>query len=181
MLDEKVDIVMTMSEVAYYWLPVITPQDLQGRRERYRFLLGTWKVAHVKKVLVNIEAVCEVPNDPVYYEEMDKIRGVNIPALKSLVPVLQERYPEYGRLQLMGEIHTHPILQRELGKHQRPWHLSSTDKGVLVDAYEQGELDSKEPFLMGVAGRIEGGKTGYAFYRLVKIDSEYFILPVDWK
>lgn len=181
-LDEKISMEMTMSDEAYGYLPVITRENLKTKKEAYRLLLGTWKIINPRLIQVNVEATFEIPNNPKYYrEEKEKIAEVDMLAIKKTISNLKENFSEYRHLVLVGEIHTHPVQQKEINSNDRPWHLSPGDKSSLTSQYKCGNIDPSQPFLLGVAGATEDGKTGYAFYRLIKKNKKYHIRPVEWK
>ncbi len=206
-LDEKTNIIMTMSEEVLHHLPEVSFEDLQKKRERYRLLLGKWEIEDPtfycspvqmegkgyrfisgkweikdpKNLLISVEGVLEIPDPAYYIEKKGSINDINFPAIKKLISNLRNYHSGYSQLALVGEIHTHPTIQGELEDNQRPWHPSFWDIKYLVDTYKRGELDSNQPFIFGIAGAIGRGKTEYAFYRLIKTNGDYSIRTVEWK
>lgn len=206
-LNEKINIVMTMSDEVFHCLPEVSLEDLQTKRERYRLLLGKWEIEEPslyyspvrikekgyrliserlefkdpKNLLISVEAVLEIPDPAYYVEKNGRISGINLLAIKKLISDLRNNHSGYSQLVLVGDIHTHPTLQNELDDHQRPWHPSSLDIKYLADTYKCGELDGSQPFIFGIAGAIGSGKTGYAFYRLIKANGDYLARAVNRK
>lgn len=143
--------------------------------------MGTWAVKSPEEVRVNIESVMEIPDDPIYYQESrEEITGINFTAINRLVNKIAKNETEFKNQILVGEMHTHPITENQLSDPNRPWHPSRGDVESIVQAYAQGELSPNQPFLFGIAGPYRG-KTGYAFYRIIKNGNRYDFRHVDWK
>lgn len=182
-LDERVNVSVEMTKEAFANLPEINQNDLTTKRERYRLMCGRWDVLGDNEVRVVIEAVLEMPNQPIYYTETkNRIRGVNLPAINEAIDQLRRMRPEYRHLELVGDFHTHLNTQdEELTPHGRPWHPSQGDIESIALSYESGILKTSHPFLFGIAGPFEGGQTGYSFYRIIKNAKGYDFRRVEWK
>jgi hypothetical protein len=179
-LDPAIELVMTMSDKAFTALPEISLEERRLKRETYRILLGKWKISNSSKAIVMVEAVMNI-NDPLYYREgIEKVEGVNIPAIKKLVAALKNHHKQYRNLTIVGEIHSHPIGQDELAEKQRSWHPSSGDLEILKENYVHGELSRSEPYLVGISGIYQNTRTGYAFYRLIRESEKYYFQEIEW-
>jgi len=173
---------MKMSDEAFKELPVITTEDLKNCQEKYRILLGSWEFLNSTSMLVNVEAIVDFLNDPKYYIEGEhSIYNIDVFAIKKFIGELPRYYPEYQSLKLVGEFHSHPVMKKDLLANDRSWYLSEGDMKNLIFAYEYGLLDTEQPFLTGVGGAMDDGKTGYVFYRLIKEGKKYYIKLVDWQ
>ena len=119
-------------------------------------------------------------NEPQYYTEgTNEIHSIDIPALQKLVTKIQGENPEFKQYDLIGEIHTHPIIPNKLSQNQHPCDPSDGDVGSISDHYERNVLKPDEPFIFGIAGRGENGQTEYAFYRLIKKDGRYEVRSLN--
>ena len=180
-LNERTRVSMRMSDEAFGYLPEITSEERETEQERFRTLLGRWQQKGEHEVEVHIEAIVEFePRELRYLDERHGEVVVDTREIKNLVTNLQATYPEYRQYMLLGELHTHPVLQNELDSHQRSWHFSSGDQEAWINEYKNGVLSNDCPFIFGVAGAMENGKTGYSFYRVVREGKEYSVIHVPW-
>ncbi len=180
-LDEKVVVSFKIDKTAVKYLPEVTDSDLETKREKYRVLLGKIIQYRPKAVKIVINGILELKkNEPQYYTEgTNEIHSIDIPALQKLVTKIQGENPEFKQYDLIGEIHTHPIIPNKLSQNQHPCDPSDGDVGSISDHYERNVLKPDEPFIFGIAGRGENGQTEYAFYRLIKKDGRYEVRSLN--
>ena len=175
--NPELRVVLDISPEADNHLPVISPEDLKTKRERFRLFYGKTESVSHDKIKVKIEAVTELPDQPDFYEEGNA--GVRIKNIQRAKLVLDKAMEQEGLdWQFIGEIHTHPITQSELEENQRPWHPSPEDEQGWKSFYESGFLKSGQPCIFGIAGSYEG-KTGYAFYRVIKHENDWGIQRIE--
>ncbi len=173
-LNEQLRMSLDISDRAFEHLPEVNPIDLETKKEQYRVLLGTWERTPEGDIKLKVESVMEVPDQPHYYVEgKESVDNINIPALRQTVQYVSENDEASKGLELVGDIHTHPITQEELEPNQRPWMLSPEDIEAMVESYENGSLSADRPFIFGIAAPMPDGKTGYKFYRLIKSSEGY--------
>ncbi|GEM_PF-4221484 len=176
-LDESLRVTFTIEEEAVRYLPEVTPEDLETRKEKYRILLGNVLYADGKAQIL-IKGILEMTRDePGYYnEEVEEVSNINISALKKYAAELQKRYHEYKEFGFIGEMHTHPVMPKGNFIPEVP---SQFDIQSITNAYEDSRLKPNEPFIFAIAAPDRKGKTIYAFYRLVKRGKEYIVKEVE--
>lgn len=184
-LSEKITIRFDIAEEAAHYLPEVSSEDLKTRREKYGILLGTWNQEDSENVRVRLEAVLEVTEDDpggkghYYTEDINEVHNINLSAIKNLVEATKRANPEFAHLELIGDIHTHPVLPHSLREDQHPSDMSDGDYKDLMANYQRGDLTSQHPFIVGIAGPDENGETSYAFWRLIKRDNKFIVGGVD--
>jgi hypothetical protein len=178
-LDERVRLSLDITNEAFDHLPEVTQEDLAKKTERYRALLGRWDKVDEESVKLIVEAVLQDPEQVHYSEQEGEVHAVNIPSLQLLASSVKKFSEEFSNLELVGEIHTHPTTQDELDPDQRPWMPSVEDKDAMMKCYDRGELGPDRPFVFGIAAPMSDGKTGYKFYRVVKVEDGYKIVVVE--
>lgn len=171
-LDENLKLTFEIQPEASAWLPEISKEDIALKRERYRIFLGTWSMnpngAHVK-----IEAIYEIPDDPEFYTEGTKEVTLQLGNIIKQIENLRQQFPEYSKLQIVGDIHTHPVFAEEMTGGLKPWNPSSGDIDDIIRGYENGNIRQDRPFIFGIAVPHHDGRTLYAYYRLSKKDERY--------
>ncbi len=146
-------------------------EDLESRREQYRIFLGIVDVSDSEKPIVHIEGILERGDeDPLYYEEEKEGVHVGLPAIKLWIDQIRRANPEYSHLEMVGDVHTHPILPQQFRGVYSP---SQEDIDDIVKHYESGVLSPNKPFIFAIAAPDELGQTMYAFYRIVKKGNKY--------
>lgn len=166
----QLDIRLTDDVIAN--LPEITSEQIENKREHFRALLGRVEVSSSGQIGVSIEAILDMENDPSYYSEGEaEVTGINLQGLKRVVANVGEKYPEFAGLELVGDIHTHPVVSQEDGVDL----LSPSDNDIedIIAQYDNGVLSSDKPYIFGIAAVNNIGETEYSFYRLVKEAGDY--------
>lgn len=175
--DTNLEMDFEITPEADEYLPLISPDDLQAKKERFRIFYGNVNQTKQGKIIVSIDSVIEMPDQPEFYEEATtKIKHINYSHSKDFIDRSKKQLGEQG--ELIGEIHTHPVTQSELPKNQAPWFPGLEDLDAWVDLYDSGFLKPGQPFIFGIAGAHEG-KTVYAFYRLVKDSEGWYAMMVE--
>ncbi len=180
--DERTKMTMEIDPEAAEHLPVITTTDLETKRERYRMFLGTWdrtaEGGHIR-----IEAVCDFSDEPDFLREGEKEVVVNFDAVKKGVDDIKRANEEYAHLEIVGEIHTHPLFKEEMDDNLRPWIPSTGDVEAIVEEIKKGNIKTDRPFIMAIAvpSPNRDGKTVYAYYRLVGRGEKYLLDRVSFK
>lgn len=174
--DERYKLTMEIDPEAAEYLPVITTEDLETKRERYRIFLGTWSRT-VEGGHVRIEGVCDFSDEPGFLREGEEEVVVNFDAVKKSVEDIKQANKEYARLEIVGEIHTHPLFKEEMDDNLRPWIPSTGDVDAIVEEIKKGNIKADRPFIMAIAvpSPDRNGKTVYAYYRLVKRGEKYLL------
>ena len=174
--DENIKITMEIDPEAAEYLPVITPEDLETKRERYRIFLGTWSRT-IEGGHARIEGVCDFSDEPGFLREGEEEVVVNFDAVKNSIEAIKQTNKEYAHLEIVGEIHTHPLFKEEMDDNLRPWIPSTGDVDAIVEEIEKGNIKADRPFIMAIAvpSPNRDGKTVYAYYRLVKRGEKYLL------
>lgn len=179
-LSEKLKVNFVFEEEAVAYLPHITPEDLETRREKYRVLVGIAEYRSVDSVLIKIKALIEYRDEPRFYtEDHMAVKNLNLSAIQRNIEHIQAHDAESRDHGFVGDIHTHPVLPKDFPHGQDPWQPSSYDIESIVENYEKGILKKDKPFIFGIAGPDETGQTLYAFYRLYQKDGEYIVQTVE--
>lgn len=177
-LDENLRVSFRFEGEAVDYLPLVTAEDLESRVEKYRLLLGQVEIVEGEVNLV-IQAILELQNEPVYYQEgKEAVSGVNISAIKQLVTSM-DNGDSGNNLALIGDIHTHPLLPKDFENGLDPCSPSPGDIESIIADYERGALRPDEPFIFGIAGPDENGDTQYAFYRIICSNGVYGVKQVE--
>lgn len=178
-LSEETRLQLSLAKEAALYLPQISTEELETRKEQFRILLGKIITEESGLVTVHIQSVLEMDEqDHGYYQEgIEMVTGVNIPAIKSFVENLKEGEEDYG--EFIGDIHTHPIQEKDFEDGIKPWDPSSEDIDDVVRNYESGALASDKPYIFGIASPDDEGNTLYSFYRIVKKEQGYSCVRVE--
>lgn len=179
-LSNELNITISISDEAFEHFPEVSEVEMKTGQEKFRILLGN-HTKELTSVNINIEAIMEIVEPYGYYHEgIEEITGINIQALEELVKGLKDK-EEYKGLKIVGDLHTHPVKQSQLDPDQRSFHLSQGDIDCMISHYTNGELDANSPYVFMIAGSLEDGKTGYAYYRVIKDGDKYHAVNVHEK
>lgn len=179
-LDENLKIKIRLEKEAEWNMPRISSEDLETKQEKYAVLLGKTEIVSQEEVGITIKGVLEMVGDEqaaFYSPGIEGVSNINIPGLRKYVERLQQRIPEYADFSFIGDVHTHPVLPRDLGG------LSSCDPSGgdiegIIKYYETGKLNKNSPFIFGIIGPNDEGILQYAFYRIVKSGDKYDCLQI---
>jgi len=151
-LDENLVVSFSLEEGAANYLPEVSPEDLESRRERYRIFLGTHTVAADGSVHLQIKGTMEMDGDDhgFYKEAAKEITDIKMDKILREVKGIQQTYPEYRDFHLVGDIHTHPFKPSEFEGGISPWDPSQPDIASVADLYRLGLLSSTQPFIFGI-------------------------------
>jgi len=168
--DPDLEIVWAVTEEAFAHFPEVTPADDASDQERFRLLLGRHHDS-TEKVIVEIEAVLDVPDEPELYIENIAQCDFDLAYCRAWV---QQALPHLDQpeWQLVGYLHTHPKLR------QLSWVPSQGDLDTWIHHYESGTLVPGSPFLFIIGGRKDEQRTGYAAYRIVYEDEKWKVARV---
>lgn len=179
-LSRELDMTISISEEAFTHFPEVSEREIETGQEKFRILLGSY-VKQLTGVNVNIDAIMELTEPYGYYHEgIEEIREINIQALKDLVKRLEDSKESQG-LKMVGDLHTHPVKQSRLHPNQRSFHLSQGDIDCMISHYKDGVINANSPYVFVIAGSLEDGKTGYAYYRVIKDGDKYCVMNVHEK
>lgn len=161
------------------YLPEITQEDFDRKKERFVILLGEFEIDG-NNVLIKIRGIFENDKDEErYYKEgKEEIYNINYPSIVKDVEYVKKNFPEYRSYHLIGEMHTHPVAPQEVAPNN-PCNLSLGDIEGIESLYERGIISNDKPFIFGVAGLDESGHTNYAFYRMVKKENHFAVESVE--
>ena len=179
-LDENLKVSFSFNKEAIPHLPEVSDDDLVTKKEKYRILLGDFEKIGSDNININVNGILEA--DPegdevdLFYQERKNEIVLDLGAVKKWVKAIQNSNSDLEDYNLVGDIHSHPVLKNDLEGNLNPCDLSQGDFDDVVKAYESGILSSDKPFVFGVAGReTTGSGTSYVFYRLVKNENGYFV------
>lgn len=182
-LDPEIRISTSFTPEAGEYFPEVSVTDMESGRERYRILLGEVLSdedgGYQVKVTAAMEADHENEQDRHMYSEGEYEVSTRLDIIKRQIDQVKKALPEYGDLEFVGDIHTHPVSTEDLDNDQEPWHPSVEDINDVIKEYESGNLESDKPFIFGIGSRHED-KTVYAFYRLVRDEEGYKAKRVEW-
>lgn len=182
-LNEKLKVSFSIEPEAVKFLPKVNEAELKSKKEKYAILIGSKQAISNDKVHIHIKAVMEIPESQqfkqrYYKEDIEIVKNIDTASIKKLVEAMRSLYTEYHYDYFLGDVHTHPIKPSELGGNSgcQP---SIGDIEGLIDEYENGNIDSHEPFIFGIAAPDESGETEYAFYRIIKTDKGHTYKHLD--
>ena len=167
--SEHLEIELTLYNEAAENLPKISPEDILNEHERACVLLGDIEVVGRNQVKINIKAVLEQSEGEGLYLEHVREVYFDFPKIRQMVSDVKNHYPEFSDLDFIGDLHTHPIKQKEEEHHFRP---SSGDIEAIKAGYESNLLNKNSPYIFMIAAPDENSDTTYTFWRMVKIGSE---------
>ena len=172
--SENFKVTFSIAPEAVQFLPEVTAEDLETKKEKYRLLVGEVTVSN-QEANVHIKGILEMTDEEqkrCYSEGINEVSDINIPEIQKIIRDVQNTYPEYTDFGFLGDIHTHPTTEKDLNGIE-PWLLSKGDIESIVAAYESKQLSPEKPYIFGIAAPDEKGETQYSFYRLIKTGSEY--------
>lgn len=174
-LNEDLKITFEIEQLAAEHLPEVSQEENRTLKERFAVLLGTVQIQGPKHAHFVIRGVYEEDDEDrrlgkgTYSAGTEEVE-IDVRAIKRDIAALQASNPEYQDFNFIGHIHTHPGIPPE-GKIQLQPSVGADGRGDIAAfawAYEQGELQSSEPFIFAIAAPDHEGTTMYAFYRLIK-------------
>lgn len=177
-LDPNLEIDFSIEKKAVENLPEITDAELLTGKERYCIFLGDYRILS-GKININIKAILQDDSGDVYQEKDEEII-VDLGRIKKWIENIKSLYPEFKKLNFIGEMHTHPITEgNKLDKDKMACLCSNEDFENIVNEYKKGILSPNEPFIFGIAGRTKKwNETFYSFYRIIKIKGKYHIKKI---
>lgn len=178
-LSEAIHVEIEISKEAFEHFPEVDRKDIASQTERFRVLLGDWQIVDFNKVRVAVKYTIEIPDQAEFYNESNNhILGVNIPSINNLVESLKEACPEFSQLDIVGEIHTHPVVESEGVQNQKSFWPSRGDISSIVQEYIRGNLSQANPYIFVIGGALESGETGYSYFRITKNFDKYSFAQV---
>lgn len=178
-LDAATQVTFSFHKDAAAWLPEVSKEDLRTRREKYAVLLGRIADGDGGGAHIVVEAVMQMTEEErgYYQEGVGSVENINLGALRNAVAEVQAKHPEYAGMQIVGDVHTHPVTQEEV--RVSPTTPSDADIQSIAEWYKGGELNLHYPFIFGIGCLGEDGEPEYSFYRLVRIDSGFGYKHLD--
>jgi len=173
-LSEKYKVTFSIEPEAVKFLPEVTAEDLQTKKEKYRLLVGEANVSS-QEANLHIRGILEMDEEEqkrCYREGVNEVSNINIPEIQKIIKDVQNSYPEYVTFGFLGDIHTHPTTAKDIDGIE-PWLPSKGDIESIVDAYESKQLNPEKPYIFGIAAPDENWKTRYSFYRLIQTETGY--------
>jgi hypothetical protein len=179
-LSEKLNISVEFEAQAAGFLPTITSEALETRKEKYAVLLGSVKRMAVNTLKITVKGILEMEteNHRLWEEGFERVDNVNLKEIRRMVGDIQSSDPEYKEYSFLGDVHTHPILP-DADNGFFPALPSDPDIETIISEYENGSLDQSEPYIFMIAAPDENGKTLYSIYRMVINDKGYSLQRLD--
>lgn len=176
LLSASVKIFLQFTKEAYNSLPEVSKSDYQTGIEKYRTLIGT-----KKQIGNNFFVLVHHVHDFVdfYKASSYEIEYVDLEQIDLSVKLLSKTQTKFKGMEVVGEIHTHPLLPGEC-EPVESWKLSQIDYESILEMYNSNVLTPYRPYVFGVGGLLHGGETGYRFYHLEKYNQGYIPVKVDW-
>lgn len=175
-LSEDIKVTLSWDDEVGQNLPEVTDEDIEAKQERFCILMGRVVIKDGSEANIEIQSVIQKTRedfeDPTLYKEGVKVVHVNLAKIIEFAELIKSNVPDCADQELVGDIHTHPVRERELNPGVKPWHPSQGDIGDIVKGYKSGSLSSQKPYIFGIAVQHEG-ETSYAFYRMVLVDGVY--------
>jgi hypothetical protein len=173
-LSEKLNIFVEFEAEAAEFLPKITDDALETRKEKYAVLLGIVKQMTGDTLKVTIKGVLEMENENhrLWQEGVESVSNVDLKEIKRMAHDIQISDPQYKEYTFLGDVHTHPILP-DVAHNFFPNLPSQPDIDTIISEYERGDLNPNEPYIFMIAAPDEYGKTLYSIYRMTKNDKGY--------
>ena len=170
-LESRIRISFRVAPEAQEYLPEITKADLESGREKYRLFLGRWSKSG-DDADVSIDAIVEFDDDPRAVVEGVYEVQPDIGYMTAYIEELKRTNEEYRDLEIVGDIHTHPVFSDDMAEGVRPWDPSSGDIEDLVRQYSSGHVRADRPFIFAIAAPHPNsdGETVYAYYHLFRED-----------
>jgi hypothetical protein len=175
--DENYRVSVTLAKEARDAIPEITDADLEAEQERFCVFLGDTTYGKNGSI-VNIRAVLEADGKEKdrFYREGKREVIVDIAAIKQWVSVLKKQIPEIQNMEMVGDLHTHPLHPDVMEIH--PCAVNQGDAQAIINLYEKGILDGSQPYIFAIAGRDREGYTEYRYYRMIKRGKRYLACAV---
>jgi hypothetical protein len=176
-LDEHYKVSVTLSEDARESIPEITDEDLENEQERFSVFLGDTTYGQSEAV-VNIKAVLQADEKEKdkFYREGKREVNVDIAAIKKWVEVLKKQIPEIQNMEMVGDLHTHPLHPDDM--EMNPCSVNQGDAQSIINLYENKILDSSKPYIFAIAGLNRERYTEWRYYRMVKRGDQYLACSV---
>jgi hypothetical protein len=174
-LDERVRINFSLHPEAAEHLPEVSAEELESRQEQFRILVGRF-VRQGDEVQLTVKGVLwfdETEQHGCFVEGKEEIKSVDLAKIRTEVEGLKRAAPEFKDDELIGEIHTHPILPKDMDSN--PWDPSDPDIDSIIQAYELGALTPDKPYIFAVGGLDADGKMQYTFNRLIRRGGAYVV------
>ena len=176
-LSEKLKFSLRISKEAVNFLPEISEDDIKTKKEKFRFLLGSFNVINQEEFEVSIKGVFEDEEEIIYKEGKEEIYDISMPRAVNFVQGIN-KMPEFKDWKLIGEVHTHPCKPSEFKENFIPWMPSEGDCNALIENYKKGILKDNQPYIFGIAAPNESGETLYAYYRIIKDKDAYSYIKI---
>jgi len=172
-LDKNSSVSFEIEPAALAHLPQISMGDAQTGRERFRVLLGTYKIRGPQRVHIVIKGIYEETKDDVYGTYREGVEQVtfNLSLIRTSLEQVQRNDPAYKDFQYLGDVHTHPVSGQPFP--------SEGDLLAAIEQYNDGILDPNQPYIFGIAARRRDGEMEYNFFRMFKDGDEYAYMRLD--
>lgn len=178
MLNEEIQFKVDIDSSCAPDFPRIEEGDFETKMERGVFLIGKWTAGET--VDIKIEGVFEagefiIPNPKGHELAVDLIGA------QESFNLIKKENVETEHLGILGDIHTHPYEEDELGR--KSWTPSSHDIKAWTEWYKFKVLNESSPYIFGIVTQNKNNKgPQLALYRVVKKESgEFSAVPMnDW-
>ena len=84
-LSEKLKFSLRISKEAVNFLPEISEDDIKTKKEKFRFLLGSFNVINQEEFEVSIKGVFEDDEEIIYKEGKEEIYDISMPRAVNFV------------------------------------------------------------------------------------------------
>ena len=168
LLNENLKVTFEIAPDALANLPIVSIEDKQTGRERYRGLLGTVERRGRGAAHLEIRGVYEAEQVDLdlygFYREGVEEVTYDAVAVREETHRIVAANKEFAGWRFVGDIHTHPTSGLA--------YPSEADLRSMVAAYESGDFKPNEQYIFGIAAQRDDGEMEYNFYRMVRTRSD---------